>query len=205
MLSRLWRLNLTLALIASLGITLPSLGAMFQIPALKEIPSPLHALSNLPTPSELIAEGRAWILPEQKERARVIRGIDGDTILVRVGGERVRVRMIGVDTSESVKRGVPVQCYAKEASHATAKHLAGKKVTLVYDVERKDKYGRTLAYVIKKGRDFNAWLLRQGYARTLEIAPNTARARKYRGLETKAKKKGRGVWTACKGELSWVE
>jgi len=204
MFMRLVKINMALALIASLGITLPAIGNLTHISALSSIPSPLHSLASLPSPDELASNVRNWLLPQVSDRARVVRAVDGDTIVVRLKGEKVTVRLIGVDTPESVKRNTAVQCYSKRASHATGEKLEGKAVTLIYDVEREDKYGRTLAYVERRGRDFNAWLIRKGYARTLEIKPNVSRASKYRGLERRASRADRGVWGACKGALSWV-
>jgi len=132
-------------------------------------------------------------------RAEVVRVVDGDTIRVRFDGRTERVRYIGVDTPESVKPGTPVQCYAKRAAAANAALVAGRSVRLVGDVERRDRYGRLLAYVYREpdGAFVNARLVRDGYARTLTIAPNVAHAHQFAQLARTARQSGRGLWSAC--------
>jgi micrococcal nuclease len=132
-------------------------------------------------------------------RAQVLRVVDGDTIRVRLDGRTERVRYIGIDTPESVKPGAPVQCFAKRASAANAALVAGRSVKLVGDVERRDRYGRLLAYVYREpdGAFVNARLVQAGYARTLTIAPNVAHARELADLARAARREGRGLWSAC--------
>src|SRR4051794_7580588 len=72
----------------------------------------------------------AHVAPGARLAGRVIRAVDGDTVKVAVGAAAVTVRYIGIDTPESVKPGVPVQCYAKAASHRNADLVTGKDVTL---------------------------------------------------------------------------
>ena len=132
-------------------------------------------------------------------RAQVLRVVDGDTIRVRVDGHTERVRYIGIDTPESVKPGTPVQCFAKRASAANAALVAGRTVRLVGDVEARDRYGRLLAYVYREpdGAFVNARLVRDGYARTLTIAPNVAHARELADLARAARRERRGLWRSC--------
>jgi micrococcal nuclease len=131
--------------------------------------------------------------------ARVLRVVDGDTIRVALRGRVERVRYIGIDTPESVKPGTPVQCFAKRASAANAQLVAGRTVRLVGDVEQRDRYGRLLAYVYREpdGAFVNARLVRDGYARTLTIAPNVAHARELADLARAARRERRGLWSAC--------
>jgi micrococcal nuclease len=136
--------------------------------------------------------------PPASDTAQVRRVVDGDTILLTSGE---RVRLIGVDTPESVKPGTPVQCYARRASAFTHALLdGGQRVRLVYGAERRDRYGRLLAYVYRArdGLNVGAELLRHGYARTLEIAPNTEHATEYARLESGARRAGKGLWSACR-------
>ena len=130
-------------------------------------------------------------------RARVIRVIDGDTIEVSIAGSSEDVRYIGVDTPETVKPGTPVQCYGPQAKAENHRLVAGKPVRLVFDRERRDVYGRLLAYVHAGSRFVNAALVRGGYARTLTIPPNTAHASAFRRLEVGAGQDGRGLWGSC--------
>jgi micrococcal nuclease len=132
-------------------------------------------------------------------QAQVVRVVDGDTIRVRLGDRTERVRYIGVDTPESVKPGTPVQCFAKRAAAANASLVAGQQVRLIGDVEHRDRYGRLLAYVYRArdGAFVNALLVRDGYARTLTIAPNVAHAGEFARLARGAREAGRGLWSAC--------
>ncbi len=136
--------------------------------------------------------------------ARVVRVVDGDTIEVSIDGAEEDVRYIGVDTPETVKPGAPVQCYGPQASAENHRLVEGRAVRLVFDRERRDAYGRLLAYVYTPARGdagkplfVNAALVRDGYARTLTIAPNTAHAPQLGRLQARAGRAGRGLWGAC--------
>jgi micrococcal nuclease len=96
-----------------------------------------------------------------------------------------------------VKPGTPVQCFGPQASHFTHQLLEGKQVRLVFGVERRDIYGRLLAYVHLRRRFVNALLIRRGLARTLTIPPNDRFAPLLHGLELRAARAGRGLWGAC--------
>jgi micrococcal nuclease len=133
--------------------------------------------------------------------ARLERVIDGDTIVVQLDGHEERVRYVGIDTPETVKPNTPVQCFG-EAAHALNARLlvhAGERVTLRFDRELRDRYGRLLAYVYRAadGLFVNAQLVRAGAARTLEIAPNTAHASELTQLQSAAQAADRGLWGAC--------
>jgi micrococcal nuclease len=135
----------------------------------------------------------------RSDSARVVRVVDGDTVVVQTGGRQERVRYIGVDTPESVKPGTPVQCFAKAASSANRRLIEGREVKLVRDAEGYDRYGRTLAYVYRAsdGLFVNAELVRDGYARTLTIPPNVAHAAEFAKLAAQARHAGRGLWSRC--------
>jgi micrococcal nuclease len=130
---------------------------------------------------------------------QVVRVVDGDTIRVRLGGTEERVRYIGVDTPETVKPGTPVQCFGKAASAYNKRLLRGHSVRLVFDAERRDRYGRLLAYVYRQpdGLFVNADLVRRGYAQPLTIPPNVGHAAEFRALARGARRAGRGLWAAC--------
>jgi micrococcal nuclease len=139
--------------------------------------------------------------PAPFARGTVVRVIDGDTILVRGAGGRIEdVRLLGIDTPETVDPRKPVQCYGPQAS-AFAKHLeTGRTVTLAYDRVLHDRYGRFLAYVWLTGARplfVNAVLVQRGYARTYPFPPNTAHATLFAALERSAAVAGRGLWRAC--------
>lgn len=144
--------------------------------------------------------------------AVVTRVVDGDTIEARIGGEVEDVRLIGVDTPETVKPGEPVQCFGPRASDFTHRQLEGRRVRLVFGVERRDVYGRLLAYIYvedstldvsrpvqspTRGRFFNSILIRRGFARALTIPPNDRFAARFERLALAAGRAGRGLWGAC--------
>ena len=129
--------------------------------------------------------------------AFVTRVVDGDTVEAQIGDEVEDVRLIGVDTPETVKPEAPVECFGPEASNFTHRVLEGQPVRLVLGVERRDIYGRLLAYAYIDHRFFNAELVRRGLARTLEIPPNTLHRALFRRLELRAARGGRGLWGAC--------
>jgi micrococcal nuclease len=132
--------------------------------------------------------------PGDRVSAEVVRAVDGDTIEVSLDGETEDVRYIGVDTPETVAPGQPVECFGHRASEANADLVEGETVTLVFDHELRDDYGRLLAYVYVGDRLVNAELVRRGLARTLEIAPNTSKAPRVARLEARAGRAGRGLW-----------
>jgi micrococcal nuclease len=129
--------------------------------------------------------------------AQVTRVIDGDTIEVRISGGEDEVRYIGIDTPETVKPGTPVQCFGPQASTENHRLVDGRQVRLVFDRERRDIYGRLLAYVYTGDGFVNARLVRGGYARTLTITPNTAHAGLFHRLAEDAGRAGRGLWGVC--------
>ena len=127
----------------------------------------------------------------------VTRVVDGDTIVVRDAGADVRVRLIGVDTPESVKPGTPVECFAIAASNFTKRELTGVGVRLEYDVDRFDRYGRTLAYVWVGTTMFNEELVAEGYAAVETVPPDVRYADRFLAAQRTARAHDRGLWSAC--------
>jgi micrococcal nuclease len=127
----------------------------------------------------------------------VARVVDGDTVEIVLDGERKDLRLIGVDTPETVKPGAPVGCFGPQASAFTHRQLEDRRVAVVFGAERRDRYGRLLGYVRIDGRFFNAELVRRGLARSLTIPPNDRFAGLFRRLELGAARAGRGLWGAC--------
>lgn len=119
-------------------------------------------------------------------RAEVVNVIDGDTIDVRIDGERLRVRYIGVNTPE---RDEP--CYA-DATNANAQWVEGRTVTLVKDVSETDRFGRLLRYIYVDGTFVNEALVRDGWAERVYYPPDTAYADYFQRLENEARAAGRG-------------
>jgi micrococcal nuclease len=127
----------------------------------------------------------------------VTRVVDGDTVEVWLDGREEDVRYIGIDTPETVKPGAPVDCFGPQASAFNHRLVEGRRVRLVFDTERRDQYGRLLAYVYLGDRFVNAELIRRGLARTLNIPPNDRFAGRLKRLEIAAARAGRGLWSAC--------
>jgi micrococcal nuclease len=90
-----------------------------------------------------------------------------------------------------------VQCFGPQASARDHRLVDGRTVRLVFDRERHDVYGRLLAYVYVGDRFVNAALVRDGFARTLPIAPNTSHAGLFARLAERAARRGRGLWAKC--------
>ncbi|HEY2518215.1 MAG TPA: thermonuclease family protein, partial [Polyangiaceae bacterium] len=118
---------------------------------------------------------------------RVVRAVDGDTLEVALDdGPTETVRLIGVDTPETVKPDTPVQCFGPQASAFEHHTVEGHRVRLLTGVEPRDYYGRLLAYVWVQGpgtgeRFLESELLRRGYARVLTFHPNDRFAHGFEG------------------------
>ena len=115
---------------------------------------------------ELGVGGASGDEPDAPRMGEVVRVVDGDTIRVRVGGREERVRYIGIDTPESARAGMGVECFARRAAAENARLVDGRRVRLEPDAEARDRYGRLLAYVfrVEDGRMVNESLVRGGYA-----------------------------------------
>ena len=135
--------------------------------------------------------------PENTEKVHVERVVDGDTFVARdAHHKRLKVRLIGMDTPETVKPNTPVQPYGKEASNYSKKHLNQQDVYLEYDKEREDRYGRTLAYVwLDQHTMFNKELVEKGLAREKYFAPNGKYRDVFKRAEQQAKKEHRNIWS----------
>jgi micrococcal nuclease len=134
------------------------------------------------------------------ESGRIVRVVDGDTVIVRVEGRDLRVRYIGMDTPESVKPDSPVEAFGREASAANEALVAGRDVVLERDVSETDQYGRALRDVWI--RDDVGWtlvglrLVRLGYARVSTFPPDVKYADRLLAAERAARDEGRGLWGA---------
>jgi micrococcal nuclease len=133
-------------------------------------------------------------------KAEVVAHVDGDTVRVRIAnppqslGAVETIRMLGVDTPETVHPSRPVEAFGKEASDFTKSRLLGKNVLLAFDWDLRDRYGRILCYIYTEdGVCHNAALIREGYAHaytrfTFQFMEE------FRGLEKEAREQKRGLW-----------
>lgn len=129
------------------------------------------------------------------EEVEVTRVIDGDTFECVINGKTQKVRLIGVDTPESVHPDKNKNTEeGKEASDYTKEKLQGKKVGLEYDVQKNDKYGRILAYVWNESKMYNLELLEKGYAKVMTIPPNIKYSELFLEKQKIAQETNQGFW-----------
>lgn len=132
--------------------------------------------------------------------ATVVQVVDGDTVVVDIDGEEERVRLIGLDTPESVAPNRPVECYGAESSRRMEDLVPpGTPVRLERDIEARDVYDRLLAYIYRAddGLHVNLDQVSQGYAEALPFPPNTVLADDFAVAEQDARAAERGLWSAC--------
>jgi micrococcal nuclease len=132
----------------------------------------------------------------ESDTVKVTRVVDGDTIIVDLNGVEERVRLIGIDTPESVhpdaSRNLPE---GKVAFEFTKSRLEGKEVKLEFDVQERDQYGRLLAYVYIDGAMFNKTLLSEGYARIATYPPNVKYVEDFTAIQKQAREGNKGLWS----------
>ncbi len=135
----------------------------------------------------------------QADVATIVRVVDGDTIVLELQNQTETVRLLGIDTPETVHPTKPIECFGPEASaFAKATLKKGVIVKLVRDVEPRDRFQRLLVYLyLADGTLFNQLLIDRGFARTLSIEPNTAFASQFAGHESIARDRRAGLWQSC--------
>lgn len=134
------------------------------------------------------------------EKVLVTKVVDGDTIEIN---NSQTVRLIGIDTPETVDPRRPVGCFGKEASNEVKSLLSGKEVILQKDVSETDKYQRLLRYVFLPLEDkqilfVNDYLVREGFAKVLTYPPDVKYNEQFRQAEREARENIRGLWGKCK-------
>lgn len=120
--------------------------------------------------------------------------VDGDSIEVMVNNTTEKIRLIGIDTPETVHTTVGEEPFEKEASEYTKKQLINQKVRLVFDVGLRDQYGRLLAYVFKGSQFINESLVSEGYAKVSTYAPNVKYSKMFTWLQQAARESKKGLW-----------
>jgi micrococcal nuclease len=130
--------------------------------------------------------------PSEQEAVKVVRVVDGDTLVLEHG---VRVRFLGVNTPEIAHDDQPEEPLGQEAKEFTRKFIEGKSITLEYDQEREDQYGRTLAYVYADGQMLNEALIEAGFSEAVTRHPyRSDRKRLFEAAEQRAYGKKLGIW-----------
>ncbi len=153
------------------------------------------------TNTDLIGATASANLPTG-DRFLVTKVIDGDTFYVKLDGDTVSVRMVGIDTPETVDPRRPVGCFGKKSSDETKRLIEGKEVILTKDISDTDKYNRLLRYVflpVSGGETLfiNDYLIRQGFAKSLTYPPDVKYNERFVGAERDARDNLRGLWSEC--------
>ena len=127
----------------------------------------------------------------------VVRVIDGDTIVVEINGAQERIRLIGVNTPETVDSRKQVECFGKEASAFVKNLLSGKSVRLESDTTQgdRDKYGRLLHYVfLEDGTLLNKTIIIEGYGHEYTYRTPYRYQAEFKTAERTAREEKRGLW-----------
>jgi endonuclease YncB( thermonuclease family) len=163
-----------------------------QTPVPTSTPAPAPTLSPRPAATRRVAQ--------------IVRVIDGDKVRARLAsGRQLTVRLLGIDTPETKRPGVAVECGGKQASAFMRRiafdHGRGRQVTLVSDPSQgqADSYGRTLAFLDARGKgDLGRLMLRAGWASVYVFKQPFARLHRYQDAAERA---STGVWERCRGDF----
>ena len=204
----------SLAIATLAGCASESDSSMEEVPTATESVAPSQASSATDPPvvsgrvvaGGLVTEGLE-VAPagEVLENVRVERVVDGDTFKAVVDGELVSVRIIGIDTPETVKPGAPIDCFGPESSDFAQAVLDGVDVTLEFDDTqgRFDRYDRVLAHVWLPTANggqvlYGAEVVAQGFGFEKQYGNQpTTWTPVLRELEGFAKSNDEGLWAAC--------
>ena len=185
--------------IGLLALAFTLLGAQNREPV--ATPPSVPQLANVTTS---MTDG-ATTPPLPNDTYPVAKVIDGDTISIIKGGKAVTLRLIGLDTPETVDPRKPVQCFGKAASDKAKELLTGKTVRLELDSSQGllDKYGRTLAYVfLPNGTLFNQHMIAEGYGHEYTYNLPYKYQKEFKAAEARAREEKKGLWAddTCAGD-----
>jgi micrococcal nuclease len=138
-----------------------------------------------------------------RQPANVARIVDGDTIVVTIGEEDLRVRLIGIDSPETVHPSRPVQCYGEEAKEKLTELIDEKTIWLEKDVSETDRFGRLLRYVYVGDIFVNEYMVREGYAFAVTFPPDIRYRDLFAEAQAEAEENKRGLWSpdTCDGDV----
>lgn len=137
----------------------------------------------------------------------IVEVVDGDTVKLNINGKEETLRLIGLDTPETLDPRKPVQCFGKEASNKAKELLSGKKVRLEKDSTQGelDKYGRTLAYIYREdGLFYNEFMIKAGYAHEYTYGTPYKYQAQFKADEKYARENQLGLWSpsTCNGDTT---
>lgn len=173
------------------------------------MPTPTPVPTSTPAPAPTPASTPSPRSVATRRAAQIVRVIDGDTVRARLAsGRQLTVRLIGIDTPETKRPGVAVECAGKQASAFMRRiafdHGRGRQVTLVSDPsqDQTDSYGRTLAFLDARGKgDLGRLMLRAGWASVYVFEQPFARLDRYQDAADAAERASSGGWERCRGDF----
>jgi micrococcal nuclease len=187
-------LSLSAILIFLLLITFatqPSTSSRTPFPTSTPLPSPtVTSLSPALEITDVLSEESTSLVP-------VMRVVDGDTIVVLLDGNNTTIRLIGVNTPETVDPRRGVECFGKEASQKTKELLTGRLVRLEPDPTQaeRDRYNRLLRYVyLEDGTLFNQWIIEEGFAYEYTYDKPYQYQEEFRTAQEAAESGQKGLW-----------
>ena len=196
------------ALLFGIGILLMLAIAVLESQSTKIVPpssSPQLANVSAATGATTTAPIVAAPVQTAEPSHPVVKVVDGDTLDVLVDGKTTRLRLIGLDTPETVDPRKPVQCFGKAASDKAKELLTGKTVRIEFDVSQGtlDKYGRTLAYVfLSNGTLFNEYMIAEGYGHEYTYNLPYKYQKEFKEAQRRAREEEKGLWAdgTCAGD-----
>lgn len=159
-----------------------------------------HAESDNVTPVQVNDSSGNSTPVSELTIARVVDVVDGDTVVLRIGNHTETVRLIGIDTPETVHPTKPVECFGPEASAYLGSLLPkGTEVRVSRDVEARDYYDRLLLYLFRESDDLfvNQHMVETGHAIAYPFEPNTTFARTFAAISNDARVAKVGLWGTC--------
>jgi micrococcal nuclease len=166
-------------------------------------PQPKENLANVIEPIQEVVT-----IPKKSiELFSIIKVVDGDTLNIDMDEKSQTIRLIGLNTPETVDPRKPVECFGKEASKKATELLSGKKVRIEKDDSQGDydKYQRLLAYVfLEDGTNFNKWMIENGYGYEYTYDLPYKYQQEFKSAQEQAKSQKRGLWAdnVCEPEKS---
>lgn len=168
---------------------------------------PTESVTETEAPTETnqdttVAEQETGTEAEPATTSKVIKVVDGDTVTVETNGVRETIRIIGINTPETVDPRKPVECFGQEASARAHELLDNQTVTLEADSTQgeSDKYDRLLRYIfLSNGSDFGKQMISEGYAYEYTYSTPYKYQQDYKTSQSDAEKAKRGLWAdgAC--------